>query len=1003
MSRCRNTTRLGLQFATTVAAAAISGPSFAACDLTAAPATYVCAGVIAAFAPIVSFPAHVTIGDAGSDKNATFTGPLQVYTGSHAITVDFATTSTPSSFTSVGEEAIMLFQQSNSAGDIRLTGMNAVVTGTIGSRGIGVYADTSGITTIETVAGGTITADRGGIYYSNAHLTPGAATITVGAAITANPDRSAVEVLTRGSSTLNINADLVGGIISYGFDTGTVEINIGAGANISSTASSIQISHQASATITNNGTITGSASQVAIFTSSNTTVTNTTSGTVTANATGFAFTQAASGRTLTVNNAGTLTGTGESVAGTTVAITNAGTWKPNRNSDFQGTATLANSGTFNSGAFTTALSSVTNSGTVNVQAGGTLNTSGSYNQSAGTTAIAMGSTLVATGGYSQSGGTTTVNGTLASAVTLSGGTLGGSGTINGNLIANAGAMLSPGNSVGTLTVSGNATFNAGSTYRAEIIGGASDLLSVGGTASLAGTLQLVAGGGSYSFNAPYTVLTAAGGRNGTFDTVSNGGSFGVGVTSEVSYGNNDVKVTLKPGSLVDAGSNPEPTPPAPTTPAPTTPSQSHTEPSTAEQTPSPGNPPPPPSPNPVYNTASGLSLNTWSVAAAIDRAVANGADPSFLYQIYARGDRQALIAALSTLTGEVHASVDMIGWEAAGGFLRAMLDPFATGRDPNAMPGAAGAFATAGSYASTGAQAELPAAKGARIAPQFVPDRLYNLWGQGFGSKSRSGADIARGSHASDASSGHLALGIDFRVLPDTILGVAIAAGESRSSLSGALGETRADILQAGLYGLTRIGALSLGASLGYASAEVETSRAIPLIGAFAIRGQYRAEIWSGRAEAAWRLASFGGLSASPYAAFTAQNLRTPGFIERDGVTGLPAGLAVQSRDGTTARTELGLRLDATTSLFGLSATAFGKLGWGYYARRDNQFSASLIGLPGSGFGFQGTRPDRNTALVATGLDVRLSNAVSLGARFNAELSQNTQSYAGAATLKVSF
>uniref|UniRef100_UPI002FC6AC07 autotransporter domain-containing protein n=1 Tax=Bosea sp. (in: a-proteobacteria) TaxID=1871050 RepID=UPI002FC6AC07 len=100
---------------------------------------------------------------------------------------------------------------------------------------------------------------------------------------------------------------------------------------------------------------------------------------------------------------------------------------------------------------------------------------------------------------------------------------------------------------------------------------------------------------------------------------------------------------------------------------------------------------------------------------------------------------------------------------------------------------------------------------------------------------------------------------------------------------------------------------------------------------------------------------------------------------------------------------ELGLRLDAATSLFGLQTSAFGKLGWGYYARRDNQFGASLIGLPGSAFGFQGTRPDRNAALIATGLDVRLSTAVSLGARFDAELSQNNQSYAGSATLKVSF
>lgn len=608
-------------------------------------------------------------------------------------------------------------------------------------------------------------------------------------------------------------------------------------------------------------------------------------------------------------------------------------------------------------------------GTIEHHAGTTLFT-GNGGSFSGTTSISGGTLLVGDASGGSLGGAISV---------LAGGTLGGSGMI-GSLTLASGATLSPGNSVGMLTVGGNVTFNAGSTYRAEIVGGASDLLSVGGTASLAGTLQLVAGGGSYSFNAPYTVLSAAGGRSGTFGAVNTSGSFGVGVTSEVTYGGNDVTVTLKPGSLVDAGSNPEQVPPSP----------------------SPGNPPSP-APNPVYSTASGLSLNTWSVAAAIDRAVANGADPSFLYQIYARGDRQALIAALGTLSGEVHSTIGMMGWEAAGGFLRAMLDPFATGRDPNAMPGATGAFATAGSYASTGSQAELPSEKGPRIAPQFVPDRLYNVWGQGFGSRSRSGADIARGSHASDASSGHLALGVDLRVLPDTILGVAIAAGETRSSLSGALGDAKADMLQAGLYGMTRIGALSLGASLGYASADVETNRAIPLIGAFAVRAKYRAEIWSGRAEAAWRLASFGGLSASPYAAFTAQNLRTPSFVERDGVTGLPSGVAVQSRDGTTARAELGLRIDAATTLFGLSTTAFGKLGWGYYARRDNQFTASLIGLPGAGFGFQGTRPDRNAALIATGIDVRLSNTVSLGARFDAELSQNTQSYAGAATLRVSF
>jgi outer membrane autotransporter protein len=384
--------------------------------------------------------------------------------------------------------------------------------------------------------------------------------------------------------------------------------------------------------------------------------------------------------------------------------------------------------------------------------------------------------------------------------------LSGSGTITGNVTAGS-ATLSPGNSIGTLTINGNASFAAGSTYRVEFVGAAADLLTVTGTANLAGTIQLVAGGGSYSFNAPYTVLTASAGVSGTFGTVTTAGSFGVGVTSEVSYGTNDVKVTLKPGSLVDAGSGATSNPTAPSS-------------------------------NPVYGTASGLSLNAWSVAAAIDRAVANGADPSFLYQVYARGDREALLAALRTLTGEVHSATGTLGLSAASGFLTAALDPFAAGRDPNAMPNGFGAFTTSGAYASSGSAAELPSTKGMTRAPRFTPDRLYTVWGQVFGSVNRTDGDRFLGTTAQNGSSGHIALGVDVRVLPDTVIGAALGAGEARTSLSGQLGSAKAEILQAGLYGVTRIGALSLGAALGYASADTETTRVIPLLAAFAVKGQ---------------------------------------------------------------------------------------------------------------------------------------------------------------------
>lgn len=646
---------------------------------------------------------------------------------------------------------------------------------------------------------------------------------------------------------------------------------------------------------------------------------------------------------LVVNNYGRIHGGASSGTAATI-VNNYGNWEIGAQGVF-GRFTVNNSGTitvFESNYFRDSQSAV-----------------GSITSLINDGTVDLNAALRVADGYVQNSGATTLagQGRLIGTVILNGGVFRGSGGIEGELTINAGATVAPGN----MTVTGNVTFNSGSTYSVLITGGSASSLYATGTAALDGTIQVVAGGGSYNFGTPYTVLTASGGVTGTFGRVTTEGSFGDGIKAFVNYTSDSVFVTLNPGSLLDFASSG------------------------------------------VGGAGGNLSLNGYSVAAAIDRAVTGGADPSFLYKLYASIDRQALAEGLRTLTGEIHAGVGTLGLTAASGFLTATLDPFAAGRDPGSMPNAAGAFATPGSYASSGSTEELPAGKSRAVAPRFVPDRSYTAWGQVFGSASRGDGDVARGVAARDGSSGHVALGVDLRVLPETVVGVAVAAGEARTNLSGNLGDAKADIFQAGLYGMTRIGALSLGAALGYASADIETKRAVPVLGTLAVKGDYRADIWSGRAEASYRLFALGPASLSPYGALTAQSLRTPAFIERDGVTGLPTGLAVAARTGTTVRTELGLRLDAATILFGTPATVFGKLGWGYYAKADARFSASLIGLPGSGFSFDGARPDRNAALISAGLDVRVSPTVVLGARFDSELSSSEQSYAGAATLKVSF
>ncbi len=83
--------------------------------------------------------------------------------------------------------------------------------------------------------------------------------------------------------------------------------------------------------------------------------------------------------------------------------------------------------------------------------------------------------------------------------------------------------VSPGqNSIGTLTIIGDYVNRTTGIYQTQIDpAGQSDLLAVGGTATLqGGTLDLIAAPGNYLSGTTYTLITAAGGLSGQFATVT---------------------------------------------------------------------------------------------------------------------------------------------------------------------------------------------------------------------------------------------------------------------------------------------------------------------------------------------------------------------------------------------------------------------------------------------------------------------------------------------------
>ncbi|MFN3989403.1 MAG: autotransporter-associated beta strand repeat-containing protein [Erythrobacter sp.] len=191
-----------------------------------------------------------------------------------------------------------------------------------------------------------------------------------------------------------------------------------------------------------------------------------------------------------------------------------------------------------------------------------------------------------------------------SVVTLAAGTtLSGHGLIGG-LVVEGGALVTPGNSLGVIGVSGDVTFRAASRFLAQITESGADLITAGGTARLAGALDVVnLGAATYRFNTAFNLVEAAGGITGSFDAVTFAG-FSPIYRPALRTTANGLAVVLAPGSLASLA-------------------------------------------------GAGLTSNQAAVAARLDAAVAVGFDPQAFFGVYALAPA-ALAGALDQLSGEVH-------------------------------------------------------------------------------------------------------------------------------------------------------------------------------------------------------------------------------------------------------------------------------------------------------------------------------------------------------------
>jgi outer membrane autotransporter protein len=555
---------------------------------------------------------------------------------------------------------------------------------------------------------------------------------------------------------------------------------------------------------------------------------------------------------------------------------------------------------------------------------------------AGTTTLTGNSTY--TGPTTVNAGTLSVNGSIVSAVTVnSGGTLGGTGTV-GSTTVNSGGALAPGNSIGTITVNGNLVLGAGATYVVEVSPSAADRTNVTGTASLNGTLNAVFTPGAYSSNS-YTVLSAAGGRTGTFSSFTTTG-LSPFLSASVSYTANDVMLVTLLSQI--------------------------------------GN-------------VSGLTFNERAVARTQDQIFNGGAGGiGALYNL----SLAQLPGALDQLSGEVHAStVGVLADEslyARSAILGRLRQASYGGNTQMASLGAGGPQAFAGNdeISSALAYAKSPiVTKAPMKAPQAQSDVVF--WAQGFGAWGRFNGDGNAASVKRDLA-GFIS-GVDTRVGSDGRVGIAAGYTTSKNALD-ARGSSNAETGHIAGYGGWNFGAVNVRGGAALAFHTIDTDRIIAFPG-FADRatahydgntGQVFGEIGYGVA--------LGTVAVEPFAGAAWVRVATDAAAERGGL----AALNVSATTFETAYSTLGVR---AASLIPVGSDMVliprGALAWQHAF--DSVTPLAVLAFqtaPTIPFTIAGAPIARDSLLAEAGLDLAIGRSATIGVSYTGQIASNVQDHA---------
>ncbi|QDW41973.1 autotransporter domain-containing protein [Bradyrhizobium sp. KBS0727] len=362
-------------------------------------------------------------------------------------------------------------------------------------------------------------------------------------------------------------------------------------------------------------------------------------------------------------------------------------------------------------------------------------------------------------------------------------------------------------------------------------------------------------------------------------------------------------------------------------------------------------------------------------------------------------------AQLTQSDGEYATGSQQSTFNAMNQFLGLMTDPFVAGRgDPVSAGGGTTGYADEQTlaYAAKRNPNDALAAiyRKAPVAADPFAQR-WSVWAAGYGGSQTTSGNAVQGSSNSSSNLYGTAVGADYRLSPDTLAGFALAGGGTNFSVANGLGSGRSDLFQAGAFIRHNMGAAYLSGALAYGWQDITTNRTLTIAGIDQLQAKFNANAWSGRIEGGYRFVTQ-GLGWTPYAAGQFTTFDLPAYAEQAISGANTFALAYGAKSVTATRSELGLRTDKSFAMEDGVFTLRGRA-WAHDYNPDRNIGATFQTLPGASFVVNGARQASDAALLTASAEKKWLNGWSAAGTFEGEFSSVTTSYAGKGVVRYSW